>query len=293
MRAKYINPYTDFGFKKLFGEEANKDLLADFLNQLLPAEHRITELTFKNVEQLGITKYDRKAIFDIYCKNEKGDSFIVEMQKAKFRNFKDRALFYMTFPLREQAEKGDWDFHIHPVYGVALLDFEFDEEREKKSYHSKVQLKDQYCRVFFDKLSFHFIEMPRFTKKLEELENHFEKWLYFLKNLENFDTIPEILREEVFLKGFRVAEIASFNQLERDDYEESLKIYRDWYAIKTSIFQEGIEQGIEQGIEKGIEQGKRVERIQLAKNALLMGLAAEVISELTGLSATEIKKIEL
>lgn len=279
MQAKYINPYTDFGFKKLFGEEANKDLLADFLNQLLPAKYKIVELTFKNSEQLGTLKLERKAIFDIHCKNEKGDMFIVEMQKAKLKFVKDRALFYMTFPIREQAEKGEWNFRLKPVYCVALLDFEFDDDREKKSYRSDVQLKDQYCRTFFDKLSFHFIEMPRFTKNVEELENHFEKWLYFLKNLENFDSIPEILKEEVFLKGFEVAKIANFTKKELDDYEESLKVYRDLKGVIDTSFEDGLEQGIEQGT------------VNVAKNALKKGLPIELISELTGLSVEEIEKL--
>ncbi len=287
MQAKYINPYTDFGFKKLFGEEANKDLLADFLNQLLPAKHKIVELTFKNTEQLGVSKYQRKAIFDIHCKNQKGDSFIVEMQKAKLKFFKDRAVFYMTFPIRQQAEKGEWNFKLKPVYCVALLDFEFDDERVKKNYHSKVQLKDQYCRIFFDKLAFHFIEMPRFTKKLEELENHFEKWLYFLKNLEDFQTIPDILKEEVFLKGFEVAEIANFNKKELDEYEESLKIYRDWYAVVDTSFEDGVVHGIEKGIEQGIEQGV----LNVAQTALKEGLPIELISKLTGLTKEKIEKL--
>ena len=122
MKARYINPYTDFGFKKLFGEEANKDLLVDFLNELLPAEHKIVNLTFKNIEQLGYVKDDRRAIFDIHCENEKGDKFIVEMQKAKVKFFKDRALFYTTFPIKEQAEKGDWNFKLNPIYCVAIVD---------------------------------------------------------------------------------------------------------------------------------------------------------------------------
>jgi len=112
VKAKYINPYTDFGFKKLFGEEGNKDLLADFLNQLLPDKHKIVNLTFKSPEQLGDINSDRRAIFDIHCQNDKGDRFIVEMQKAKHQFFKDRSIFYTTFPIRDQAEKGDWNFEL-------------------------------------------------------------------------------------------------------------------------------------------------------------------------------------
>ncbi|MET3047565.1 PD-(D/E)XK nuclease family transposase, partial [Flavobacterium covae] len=82
MKAKYINPFTDFGFKKIFGEEASKILLIDFLNALLPEYDQIKELSFKNTEQLGQSDLDRKAIYDIYCENEKGEKFIVELQKA-------------------------------------------------------------------------------------------------------------------------------------------------------------------------------------------------------------------
>ncbi|TAF68052.1 MAG: hypothetical protein EAZ55_00890, partial [Cytophagales bacterium] len=86
--AKYINPYTDFGFKKLFGEEANKDLLIDFLNQLLPPRHQIADLNFRNPESLGDLPAERKAIFDIHCVALSGERFIVEMQKAKLKYFK-------------------------------------------------------------------------------------------------------------------------------------------------------------------------------------------------------------
>ena len=101
MKAKYINPYTDFGFKKIFGEEASKPQLIDFLNSLLPEKDKIFTLTFKNNEQLGTTELDRKAIYDIYCENDKGEKFIVELQKAKQNYFKERTIYYSTFPIRE------------------------------------------------------------------------------------------------------------------------------------------------------------------------------------------------
>ncbi|RYE27184.1 MAG: Rpn family recombination-promoting nuclease/putative transposase, partial [Sphingobacteriaceae bacterium] len=112
MRAKYINPFTDFGFKKIFGEEASKPLLIDFLNALLPIQHKIANLSFKNTEQLGQTDLDRKAIYDIYCETDKGEKFIVELQKAKQNYFIERTVYYSTFPIREQAEKGEWNYNL-------------------------------------------------------------------------------------------------------------------------------------------------------------------------------------
>jgi predicted transposase/invertase (TIGR01784 family) len=297
LKAKYINPYTDFGFKKLFGEEANTDLLIDFLNQLLPDEHRIVELSFKNPEKLSDMQTERRAIFDIHCENENGDKFIVEMQKAKIKFFKDRSIFYTTFPIKEQAEKGDWNFKLKPIYCVAILDFIFDEHREEKHYISNVQLKDQYCHVFYNKLRYIFIEMPRFNKQEDELKTRFDKWLYFLKNLEDFEEIPAILNEGVFVKGFETAEIANFDKKQMTEYEDSLKVYRDLKGVVDTSFEEGEKIGIEKGekigIEKGIETGKNKMAEEMAKKSIKEGLSIDLISKLTGLSREEIEKIKL
>jgi predicted transposase/invertase (TIGR01784 family) len=155
--SRYLNPYTDFGFKKLFGEEANKDLLSDFLNQLLPPRHQIAELHFKNTEQLPDIPLERKAIFDIHCVSTTGERFIVEMQKAKLQFFKDRSVFYVTFPIRDQAKQGDWLFKLDPVYFIAILDFTYDEAEELKKFRRDVALRDQDGEVFFDKLHFKFL----------------------------------------------------------------------------------------------------------------------------------------
>jgi len=223
--SKYINPYTDFGFKKLFGEEANKDLLIDFLNQILPAHHQIASLDFRNPEILGEMKHERKAIFDIHCDAKSGEKFIVEMQKAKVNFFKDRSLFYATLPIREQAKKGDWDFRLTPVYMIAILDFQYDENEERQKFFRSVNLKDQDGDVFYDKLTFKFIQMPLFIKGEDELESHFDKWIYLLKKLESFDEIPKILDEPIFEKAFEVAEVAKMTPQQYEQYQESLLTY--------------------------------------------------------------------
>jgi predicted transposase/invertase (TIGR01784 family) len=295
MKARYINPYTDFGFKKLFGEEGSIDLLMDFLNELLPIEHKIVYLTFSNPEQLGAVAAARKAIFDIHCEDEKGQKFIVEMQKAKIKFFKDRAVFYTTFPIREQAEKGEWDFRLTPIYCVAILDFTFDEARDQKDYITNVNLKDQYCQVFYDKLTYVFVEMPRFTKTEQELQSHKEKWLYFLKNLEDFEDTPDILKEDVFIKGFEIAEIANFDARQLAEYEESLKVYRDLKGVVDTSFEEGLEEGVmigeERGLKKGRTEGKKEEKIEIARMMKTKKYKVKEIAELTGLTPGEIEKL--
>jgi predicted transposase/invertase (TIGR01784 family) len=181
MPSKYVSPYTDFGFKKLFGEEASKELLLDFLNSILPLDSPIAVLSFRNAENLPDTTTERRAVFDIYCESEVGEKFIVEMQKAEQFYFKDRSLFYATFPIREQAEKGEWDFELKAVYFVRILYFNYDEEEERRKFERDVNLKDQDGDVFFDKLHFKFLQMPLFTKTESELETKSDKWVLFPK----------------------------------------------------------------------------------------------------------------
>ena len=274
--SKYINPYTDFGFKKLFGTEANKDLLIDFLNELVDKKHKITDLTFKNNENIGELSEDRKAIFDIYCETVSGEKIIIEMQKAKINFFKDRAVFYTTFPIREQAEKGEWNFKLKPVYCIAILDFEFDKDLKNKDYKNIVTLKNQYCEEFYDKLKYIFIEMPRFNKNENELDTHFEKWLYFLKNLIEFENVPGILKEPVFEKGFKVAEIAALNKEQHEAYEKSLLQYWD---IKSAV-------------DTAFDDGKIEGKIETASNMISEGFDFETINRLTKLPIEEIKKLQ-
>ncbi len=271
--AKYINPYTGFGFKKLFGEEGNKDLLMDFLNQLLPAHHQIADLNFRNPENLADLSAERKAIFDIHCKALSGERFIVEMQKAKVKYFKDRSLFYVTFPIREQAQQGDWNFRLEPIYFVAILDFEYDEAEEIRKFRRDVTLKDQDGAVFFDKLHFKFLQMPLFNKQENELETKFDKWCYFLKNLANFDHIPNILNEPIFQKAFDTAALVRLSAEQRALYEENLIQY--W----------GMKSALETAVEEAVEE--RV--LEIARNLLLLGTENDFIAKATNLSIAQIE----
>ena len=124
---KYINPLTDFGFKKLFGTEANKDLLIDFLNILLPAHHQIKDLFYDKNEHLGSIAGDRMAVFDIHCRSKNGEHFIVEIQRKKQTYFKDRSIFYSTFPIHANATQGsDWNFKLPAIYTIAILDLNYN-----------------------------------------------------------------------------------------------------------------------------------------------------------------------
>ena len=294
MAAKYLNPYTDFGFKKLFGEEASKPVLMDFLNALLPPEHQIADLSFKNPEQLGVNPYDRKAIYDIYCENQGGEKFIVELQKAKQNYFKDRTIFYSTFPIREQAERGDWNYKLKAVYCIGILDFTFDDyetEPERSEVLHTIQLKNQHGKVFYDKLTYLYIEMPNFQKKESELRTRLDQWLYFIKYLEDFKQIPLIFRDTVFITAFETAELAKMAEADVFAYERSLKVFRDnkatfEYALEQAK-KEGREQGREEGREQGREEGLKIAQRAMVQKMLAQGLDVSMIEAITGLSKEE------
>jgi predicted transposase/invertase (TIGR01784 family) len=244
MKDRYLNPFTDFGFKRLFGSEPNKDLLLDFINALIQDRGHIQDLTYLKGEQLGRSEWDRRAIFDLYCESETGEKFIVELQKAKQKFFKDRSVFYSTFPIRDQAQRGDWDFQLNAVYTVGILDFVFDEDKDSPDYfHHHVQLMEtQRKEVFYDKLTYIYLEMPKFNKTEEELESHFDKWLYVIKNLAQFQERPRRIQERIFQRLFAIAEIAKFTPAEIEDYEDSLKHFRDLKNVMDTQREEGREE---------------------------------------------------
>jgi predicted transposase/invertase (TIGR01784 family) len=290
---KYINPFTDYGFKRLFGEEPNKPLLMDFLNELLKEEEgEIVELTYLKNEHLGTGDIDRKAVFDLYCTNETGEKFIVELQKTKQKFFKDRTLYYSTFPIRDQAKTGsEWNFELKKVYMIAILDFVFDEDKDQKDkFRYNVKLTDiETHKIFYDKLYFIYLEMPKYNKSIDELETRFDKWLYVLKNLHRLDRIPDKLREKIFEQLFKTAEIAKFSPEEYRNYEDSLKYYRD---MKNSL-DTAREQGEIEGIEKGRKEGERIKQLEIARKMLKKGMDVELISELTGINAKDIEEINI
>ena len=258
-RERYINPYTDFGFKKLFGTEMNKDLLISFLNSLFSGKKsEIEDVQYLNAEHLGDGYGDRRAVFDVYCKTADGGRFIVEMQKAEQEYFKDRSLYYSTFAIREQATKGkQWDYHLEDVYTVGVLNFTFpDEEYPADSYRHEVMLKDVADdHVFYDKLTFVYLEMPKFNKREDELETMFDKWMFVLRNLSRLLDRPKALQDRVFKKLFEQAEIAGYTPVERREYEASVKDYWDYYSTMKTATKKGHAEGLAEGMEKGMEEG--------------------------------------
>lgn len=270
---KFINPFTDMGFKKIFGQEVTKDLLIDFLNDLLVDEKHIKDIIFLDKEILPEYMGDRGVIYDIYCTAENGEQFIVEMQNKQHVHFHERALYYLSKTVARQGEKGaEWKFDLKAVYGVFFMNFRLANLPHKLRTDIVLADRDTH-EQFSDKLRFIFIELPTFTKEERECETDFERWIYVLKNMETLKRLPFKARKSVFEKLEKIVDIASLSKEERTKYDESIKVYRD--NLATLEFAE----------QKGRAEGKE----ETARNLKKMGVSPEIISKATGLSMEKIE----
>ncbi|GGM83221.1 hypothetical protein GCM10010967_13660 [Dyadobacter beijingensis] len=294
--ARFIDPLSDFGFKRLFGTEANKDLLIDFLNELLAGERTIRDLTYNQNESAGQRPVDRKAIFDLCCTGADGEQFIIEVQRVKQKFFKDRCLYYAASLIRDQVKTGepDWGYELKPVYLIGLMEFTFEGARPNEYIHHIRLTSKEESTVFYDKFGFTFIEIPAFSKTESELVTGLDRWLYLLKNLSNLNHVPTVLSKPVFDKVLRIAEVCNFNQQEKMAWDAYLKAKWDnensMKYVKEEAWETGLKEGREAGLEKGREEGRREEKLVVARSMKAKGFELQTIIEILGLTREEIEQ---
>jgi len=287
--------------------------LIAFLNELLQGKEKIEDLSYLKNERLGNNEVERRAVYDLYCTNEKGEKIIIEIQRVKQEFFKDRSVYYSSFAIQDQAiKKGkDWRYEMAAVYTIAIMDFIFDSSEVSKFEHRIKLMDEQTCKVFYDKLTYLYLEIPKFKKELSELSNDYERWLYAFKNLHRLHEMPKELEQGVFKKLFELAEIAKMDAKERSVYEDSLKDYRDLKSAIDTYFNEGKIEGFNQGKTEGFSQGKtegfnqgktegfnqgKIEgfnqgKIETAINAIKKGFDNDTIAELTSLTINQIEQL--
>ena len=313
---RFINPFSDWGFKKIFGQEINKDLLIKFLNDLLDGEHHIIDLVFKDKEQLPELVEMRGIIYDIYCMTDKGEHIIVEMQNRYQPFFTDRTIYYASRDIVNQGVKGTvgdtnvkWNYCLAPVYTVCLLNYDMKDGTPTK-FRTDIALMDMKDNtVFSDRLRFIYLMLPLFTKNEEdECENDFERWIYILKNMSTFERMPFQARNAVFKKLSEITDIAALSKDEREKYDESLKVMRDYHATLEGAAllgrREGLEEGRAEGREKGLAEGRAEGRAvgraegelsksqEIARNLLGLGMPVPQIMQATGLTQKQIEQLE-
>ena len=328
MQERYINPFVDYGFKKLFGTEENKDLLISLLNAIIGGKDPITDLTYKNVEQIGEVNGTRTNFFDVYCTTSNGEEFIVEMQNSWKPFFKDRMLYYASKLIRNQGKKGiqqaldalnhgivlgedrdkmqdkgkkrnkGWNGWLENVYVVALMNFDLPKkEYPDDSFLHKIQLMDvNDLRIFYDKLTLIYVELPKVDKVKLDLNTAQGKWMHALNSLYFYDQKPKELNEAVFDKLFRQAELAQLTPEQDLAYERSMKVYLDTYQEIEGGRILGHNQGLAEGKELGLAEGKKIglaegeakAKLETAQKMLELGIDMEIICKATGLTRKEI-----
>ena len=298
----YANLLCDFMFKRLFGSEANKDILIEFLNMVLE-DKDIEEVNFIPTEHLGLTEDDRKAVFDISCRCRDGQNFIIEMQKGYQTFFRERALYYTTYPINEQGRhakeqfirenssddsclKFEWDYNLKPVAVVAILNFKFDHSPQwpVERFHSSYRLReDSTSEVMTEALRFVFLELARFKKHLWELETMFDKWMYLLKHMHEMVDIPEQFSDPLFSRLFILSKIGKFTPEELLQYEKSMNDMSDYYnTINTAA---------EEAEKRGIAKGREEAKLEDAKKLKELGVDIQTIIAATGLGIDIVSKL--
>ncbi len=259
---RFINPFTDTGFKILFGQELSKPLLIDFLNNLLDGKDKVVDLKFLDKERQRIFKGDRGLIYDIYCDTDDGRKIIVEMQNKSQKYFIERSIYYTSQAVSRQGQKGDWDYNFDAVYFVAFMNFEVEGLTE---FRTDVQLiNTKTHKTVSDKLKLIYLQLPCFTKKENECKTDFERWIYIFKNMEILERIPWAAKNSIFAKLGEIAEVANLSKLQRRKYDHDLKIYRD----SVNILKYAKEEGIAIGEEKGREEQRAIAHIANLESAL-------------------------
>lgn len=292
---KFLNPFSDYGWKKIFGSEVSKELIISFLNGVLRNEV-IIDITFRNVEMLGMKRDQRRAVFDIFCENEKGEFFIVEMQKSRQKYFSDRVLYYASFAIpqqsvvaKEKLEKAPeemkkrWNYNINKVYVVCILNYSMDVTHPKKYRWDVVRMDRELKEPFSETLNEVYLEMPKFVLPLSACDTIYKKWLYVLNNIDIMERLPEELNNQIFQKLKSIVEIERMSADERLEYELSLSVERDLSAALEASF--------EDGEAKGLEQGVKQEKQQAAKGMKQLGLSVTDIVKVTGLAIDEIERL--
>jgi predicted transposase/invertase (TIGR01784 family) len=289
--SKFINPFTDVGFKRIFGQEVSKPVLLAFLNSLLEGERTIVDLKFLDKEQLGISDGDRSLIYDIYCETATGEHIIVEMQYKSQPYFKERSIYYTARSIVQQGERGDeWKYDIKAVYLVAFLNFKLSAISQE--FRTDVALMDMaHHTLFSDKVRLVYLQLPYFTKEADTCETIFEKIIFTLKHMDILERMPWMAQNAVFQRLSEIADVASLNKEERMKYDANMKAFRDTIAVMEGQYLEGHAEGRTEGRAEGRAEGIEENKRDNARKMKEDGMPIELIAKYTGLSATEIESL--
>lgn len=258
---KFVDVKNDIAFRKIFGNENRKETLISFLNAVLDfqGDHRITQVTILNPYQLPKLKGGKVTIIDVKATDQVGRTYIVEMQVGDLDGFEKRVLFYSSESYSDQIKRADFYRKLLPVIFIGILDFK---HTENKNYISRSQVRDiETGEQTIKDMEFTFIELPKFKLESNELKTLTEKWIYFIKNAENLEVVPENINDEGLKSAYEEANVQAWTQEELDAYEYAFMREEDERARLDKAEMKGEEKKEASMVLKLYAKGKTEEEI--------------------------------
>ena len=295
-----MDPLSDFGFKRLLASERNKDILMHLLNAFISGDTGIiTDISYLPTEVLGIRKKDKFVRYDLYCKNQDGKRFIVEMQNGKQSNYADRLRVYTSLATVQNWDKKDKNYeHVPKIYSFNIMSYNMPEFKGRDRFFWKIYHKDDDNKIFSKNIVYYFVELSKFAAQLETLDMGDERNLI----LYMFTNVVYLQAEEINnltpmqMRFYEECQITNFTDMEKQDYVKSLMEYPSVHEMveceraeaKEEGIQIGIQMGIEQGIEQGRGQGREEEKRLLVRNMLAEGLDPAMVAKIAELTEGEV-----
>ena len=292
---RYINPLTDFGFKKIFGD---KEIMQAFLTDLLQPQSPITDITFIDKELPEDMEQIRGVIYDLHCRTADGKEFIVEMQNKRQQFFSDRIVYYLSRSVSSQVRRGkaSWEYDLMPVYGIFFLNFHIPGLVPKAVRTVQMQVAET-GEVFSETVKAYTLELPEFrNKSVDCATNKIEYWLYNIANMENMtESLPFQQQQPIFNRVGNISELVKMDEEERAKYNISLDTYLSNLAVMKNERREGREEGREEGLkegrEEGLKEGRKEEKISNARNLKAAGVPVDIIATSLGMTVEEVMGI--
>ena len=297
--APFVNLRSDVGFKAVFADKNNKDILIGVLNQILPPEARIEDIKeYSDREQQQDVIYGKKTVLDLVCVDKDDRTFIVEMQASEEDSFFERCVYYASGLYHLELSEGDLYEKLHPVYVVSFLNYRLrhDDESLWDTDHlvSYWQFTEKRTGMVADQtISVIFVEMTLFTKTLEECVTESDRLFYIFRNSGGFQKIPEWIEEAggISRRLAEACEVAAFDKEKKLKYEIDKMNERDILAQREFAERKGFEKGEAKGVADGMAKGLAEGKAEVAKAMLLGGMPMEQIMLFTGLSAEQIEAL--
>ena len=292
--APFVNLRSDVGFKAVFADRNNKDILIGVLNQILPPEARIEDIKeYSDREQRRDVPYGKKTVLDLVCVDRDDRTFVVEMQASEEDFFFERCVYYASGLYHLELSDGVRYKGLRPVYVVSFLNYRLRHDDESlwdtDHFISYWRFTEKRTGMVADQtISVIFVEMTLFTKTLEECVTEFDRLFYIFKNSEGFQRIPEWIEEAggISRRLAEACEVAAFDKEKKLKYE--IDKMNEWdilaqkeYAVRKGL-EEGLQKGLREGREEGLEQGREETRLSIARKLFEAGTPVDVIVNCTG-----------